>query len=131
MEKGGVNSKVIMSAKLFVGNLSFNATENQLQDMFAAHGNVIEVDVIMDKFTGRPRGFAFVTMENKEGADAAIQQGGRRDRGPPARYRTGRFQPNRRQRSRPQLQVRLLASKRPRTQESRRRSSGLRVVLTR
>ncbi|HEY6225592.1 MAG TPA: RNA-binding protein [Verrucomicrobiae bacterium] len=62
-----------MSTKLFVGNLSFNATENQLQDMFAAHGNVLEVDMIMDKFTGRPRGFAFVTMENKEGADAAIQ----------------------------------------------------------
>ena len=62
-----------MSAKLFVGNLSFNATENQLQDMFGAHGNVIEVDLIMDKMTGRPRGFAFVTMENKEGADAAIQ----------------------------------------------------------
>src|SRR5438045_9595439 len=69
----GVNSKVIMSAKLFVGNLSFNATENQLQDMFAAHGNVIEVDLIMDKFSGRPRGFAFVTMENKEGAEAAVQ----------------------------------------------------------
>src|SRR5215470_17354330 len=62
-----------MSTKLFVGNLSFNTTENQLQDMFAAHGNVIEVDLIMDRFSGRPRGFAFVTMENKEGADAAIQ----------------------------------------------------------
>src|SRR5438105_2205188 len=62
-----------MSAKLFVGNLSFNATENQLQDMFAAHGTVVEVDLIMDKFSGRPRGFGFVTMENKEGADAAVQ----------------------------------------------------------
>ena len=62
-----------MSTKLFVGNLSFNATENQLQDMFAAHGNVIEVDLIMDKFSGRPRGFAFVTMETKEAADAAVQ----------------------------------------------------------
>ena len=62
-----------MSTKLFVGNLSFNATENQLQDMFAAHGNVIEVDLIMDKFTGRPRGFAFVSMETKEAADAATQ----------------------------------------------------------
>ena len=62
-----------MSTKLFVGNLSFNATENQLQDMFAAHGNVIEVDLIMDKFSGRPRGFAFITMENKEGAEAAVQ----------------------------------------------------------
>src|SRR6266705_2167742 len=62
-----------MSTKLFVGNLSFNSTENQLQDMFAAHGTVLEVDLIMDKFSGRPRGFAFVTMENKEGADAATQ----------------------------------------------------------
>jgi cold-inducible RNA-binding protein len=62
-----------MSTKLFVGNLSFNATENQLQDMFGAHGTVIDVDVIMDKFSGRPRGFAFVTMETKEGADAAVQ----------------------------------------------------------
>ena len=65
------NKLVIMSTKLFVGNLSFKATENQLQDMFAPHGTVLEVDLIMDKFTGRPRGFAFVTMETKEGADAA------------------------------------------------------------
>src|SRR5215470_12104948 len=62
-----------MSTKLFVGNLSFNTTENQLQDLFAAHGNVIEVELIMDKFSGRPRGFGFVTMETKEGADAAVQ----------------------------------------------------------
>jgi RNA recognition motif-containing protein len=62
-----------MSTKLFVGNLSFNATENQLQDLFAAHGTVNEVDVIMDKFSGRPRGFAFVTMDTKEAADAAVQ----------------------------------------------------------
>src|SRR5215471_3107725 len=60
-----------MSTKLFVGNLSYNTTENQLQDLFAAHGNVIEVDIIMDKFSGRPRGFGFVTMETKEAADAA------------------------------------------------------------
>jgi len=62
-----------MNTKLFVGNLSFNTTENQLQDLFAAHGNVIEVDLIMDKFSGRPRGFGFVTMETKEAAEAAIQ----------------------------------------------------------
>src|SRR3954447_22019046 len=62
-----------MSTKLFVGNLSFNATENQLQDLFAAYGPVTEVDMIMDKFSGKPRGFAFVTMETKEGAEAAIQ----------------------------------------------------------
>ena len=62
-----------MNTKLFVGNLSFNTTENDLQDLFAAHGPVTSVDLIMDKFTGKSRGFAFVTMETKEGAQAAIQ----------------------------------------------------------
>lgn len=62
-----------MSAKLFVGNLSFNTTENDLQDLFAPHGNVISVELILDRATGRSRGFAFVTMETKEAADAAIQ----------------------------------------------------------
>src|SRR5215831_5692050 len=62
-----------MSTKLFVGNLSFNTTQEQLQDIFAAYGNVLEVDIIMDKFSGRPRGFGFVTMETKEGANAAVQ----------------------------------------------------------
>ena len=62
-----------MSTKLFVGNLSFNATQNQLQDLFGAHGTVLEVDLVRDKFSGRPRGFGFVTMESKEGAEAAIK----------------------------------------------------------
>ena len=62
-----------MSTKLFVGNLSFNATDQQLRDLFGAHGTVQEVDVIKDKFSGRPRGFGFVTMETKEAADAAIK----------------------------------------------------------
>jgi RNA recognition motif-containing protein len=61
-----------MSTKLFVGNLSFKTTENDLQDAFAAHGNVTEVNIMVDKFTQRPRGFAFVTMETKEAADAAV-----------------------------------------------------------
>ncbi len=62
-----------MSTKLFVGNLSFNATQEQIQGLFAAHGTVVEVDVIKDKFTSRPRGFGFVTMETQEAADAAVQ----------------------------------------------------------
>jgi len=62
-----------MSTKLFVGNLSYSTTESQLQDMFAAHGAVTAVDLIMDKFSGRSRGFAFVTMETKEAADIAVQ----------------------------------------------------------
>jgi len=68
-----VESKVIMSTRLYIGNLSYNTTENQLQDLFAQHGPVTSVDLIMDKFSGRPRGFGFVTMETKEGAEAAIQ----------------------------------------------------------
>src|SRR5438876_11156828 len=61
-----------MNTKLYVGNLSFNTTENDLQDAFAPHGTVTGVDLIMDKMSGRSRGFAFVTMETKEGAQAAI-----------------------------------------------------------
>jgi cold-inducible RNA-binding protein len=62
-----------MSTKLFVGNLSFNATQEQLQGLFGAHGTVLEVDVIKDKFTNRPRGFGFVSMETQEAAEAAIK----------------------------------------------------------
>ncbi len=62
-----------MSTKLFVGNLSFNLTENDLQDAFAAFGTVTEVNLMMDRATNRPRGFAFVSMSSKEEADKAIQ----------------------------------------------------------
>ena len=61
-----------MSEKLFVGNLSFNTTENDLQDAFAAHGTVVEANLMMDRATGRPRGFAFVTMGSAEEAQKAI-----------------------------------------------------------
>ena len=61
-----------MSNKLFVGNLSFNTTENDLQDAFAAHGSVIESNLMMDRLSGRPRGFAFVTMSTPQEAQTAI-----------------------------------------------------------
>ena len=61
-----------MSNKLFVGNLSFNTTENDLQDAFAAHGTVTEANLMTDRSTGRPRGFAFVTMSSPEEAQKAI-----------------------------------------------------------
>ena len=61
-----------MNTKLYVGNLSFDVTENDLQDVFAEHGPVQEVNLIMDKVSQRPRGFAFVTMQTPEGAQAAI-----------------------------------------------------------
>src|SRR3569832_2472410 len=61
-----------MSTILFVGNLSFNTTENDLQDTFAAHGTVLETNLMMDRTTGRPRGFGFVTMGTSEEAQKAI-----------------------------------------------------------
>ena len=61
-----------MSNKLFVGNLSFNTTENDLQDAFAAHGTVTETNLLMDRETGRPRGFGFITMGTPEEAQKAI-----------------------------------------------------------
>jgi cold-inducible RNA-binding protein len=61
-----------MNTKLFVGNLSFNTTENDLQDAFAAHGTVTEANLMMDRTTGRPRGFAFITMSSPEEAQNAI-----------------------------------------------------------
>jgi RNA recognition motif-containing protein len=60
-----------MSNKLFVGNLSYNVTENDLQDLFAAHGTVTDVNLMLDRMSGRSRGFAFVTMASKEEAEAA------------------------------------------------------------
>ena len=61
-----------MNNKLFVGNLSFNVTENDLQDAFAAHGTVTEANLMMDKMSGRSRGFAFITMGTEEEAQKAI-----------------------------------------------------------
>ena len=61
-----------MSNKLFVGNLSFNTTENDLQDAFAAFGTVTETNLMMDRATGRPRGFGFITMGSAEEAQKAI-----------------------------------------------------------
>ena len=61
-----------MNTKLFVGNLSFDTTENDLQDAFAAHGTVTEANLMMDRSTGRPRGFGFITMGSPEEAQKAI-----------------------------------------------------------
>jgi len=61
-----------MSTKLFVGNLSFKTTENDLHEAFAAHGTVVEANLMMDRMTGRSRGFAFVTMSTPEEAEKAI-----------------------------------------------------------
>ena len=62
-----------MAKKLYVGNLPFSATEAELRELFEQHGSVQSVNVITDRETGRARGFAFVEMEDANGADAAMR----------------------------------------------------------
>ena len=61
-----------MAKKLFVGNLTFNSTENDLQDYFSQAGPVLSVNIMQDRATGRSRGFAFVEMASAEDAAKAI-----------------------------------------------------------
>ena len=62
-----------MEAKLYVGNLSYDTTEDGLRTAFTQAGTVVAVDMIKDRYTGQMKGFAFVTMNNAEEAQAAIQ----------------------------------------------------------
>ena len=63
-----------MSSKIYVGGLPYSATEQQLNDLFAAHGTVESARVVTDKFTGQSRGFGFVEMSTDEEAKTAIQK---------------------------------------------------------
>ncbi len=71
IEASTLFAEVRVSKKLYVGNLSFSATEDQLKDYFGQFGEVISVKIITDRATGRSRGFCFVEMEN---ADAAMNE---------------------------------------------------------
>lgn len=72
-----------MGTRIYVGNLPFTTSEEELRQLFGQYGNVSGVDLITDRETGRPRGFGFVEMEDDEAADTAIgdlhqmQMGGR------------------------------------------------------
>lgn len=61
-------------AKLFVGNLDFTVTADDLKALFASVGTVVDAAVIMDKMTGRSRGFGFVTMSSADEAKAAVEK---------------------------------------------------------
>jgi len=61
-----------MSKKIYVGNLSYDTTEEKLSNLFAQHGEIVSVKAITDKFTGKSKGFAFVEMVNDNEAKAAI-----------------------------------------------------------
>ena len=60
-------------SKIYVGNCSFDVTEQQLRDIFSTYGEVNTISVITDRDTGRPRGFAFIEMDNQAEAQAAIK----------------------------------------------------------
>jgi cold-inducible RNA-binding protein len=62
-----------MSVKLYVGNLTFNTTEQDIQEQFSRYGQVSSAIIITDRDTGRSRGFAFVEMDSKESAQTAIE----------------------------------------------------------
>ena len=62
-----------MGTKIYVGGLPYSATDTQLSELFAAHGTVESAQVIIDKFTGRSRGFAFVEMSTEGEAETAIE----------------------------------------------------------
>jgi RNA recognition motif-containing protein len=62
-----------MGTRLFVGNLSYNTTEGDLKSLFEQQGSVKDCHVVLDKFTGKPRGFAFVEMSSQEEADKAVE----------------------------------------------------------
>lgn len=66
--------KFTMNSKLYVGNLSFNTTEDQLRDVFGAFGTLTDVFVATDRMTGRPRGFAFVTFSTAEESKLATEK---------------------------------------------------------
>ncbi len=61
-----------MGKNIYVGNMSYSTTQDRLQELFEAYGEVASVNVVTDRETGRPRGFAFVEMATDEGASAAI-----------------------------------------------------------
>jgi len=63
----------LSNSKIYVGNLPFSSTEDELRDVFGQHGDVESVAVITDRDTGRPRGFAFVEMADADSAATAIK----------------------------------------------------------
>lgn len=69
----GEVQRIMSSSKLYVGNLPFRVTEEELRDLFGAHGEVVNATIVMDRDTGRPRGFGFIEMSNDDEAQAVIQ----------------------------------------------------------
>lgn len=71
LDKYTIKREVIM-VKLYVGNLSYDVTEDELKDLFSSKGEVVSVKIISDHHSNRSKGFGFVEMSTKEGSDAVI-----------------------------------------------------------
>lgn len=85
-----------MPKKLYVGNMSYSTSEDELREAFEAAGEVVSVAVITDRETGRPRGFGFVEMATDEGAEAAIEAMDGKDLGGrPLKVNVARERPSR------------------------------------
>ena len=63
--------------KLYVGNLPYTVDESQLRDLFSAYGEIEDLALIMDRETGRPKGFAFITFSTQQAAEKALEQNGK------------------------------------------------------
>jgi len=81
MYEEGRDGENQLSKKLYVGNLPFSATEADIRELFEAHGSIESINVITDRETGRPRGFAFVEMSDGESATKAMEALDGRDLG--------------------------------------------------
>src|SRR5215468_9923217 len=85
-----------MGNRLYVGNLNFNTNADTIREIFSGIGEVTDVHVVMDRDTGRPRGFAFVTMSSDAEAQKAIQEvNGKNVDGRPLRVNEAEERPNR------------------------------------
>ena len=82
-----------MSKKLYVGNFPYSTTEEDLRNIFAAHGEVHSINIIMDRQSGRSKGFGFIEMENTEAAMAELD--GKDLGGRPLRVNEAREKPSR------------------------------------
>lgn len=63
--------------KLYIGNFPYSVTESQLRDIFSAYGEIQDLAMIMDRETGRPKGFAFITFATQQSAEKALEQNGK------------------------------------------------------
>ncbi|MYE07916.1 MAG: RNA-binding protein [Oligoflexia bacterium] len=89
-----------MMSKLYVGNLSYNVTENELNDLFSSKGEVVSVKIISDHQSGRSKGFGFVEMSSKEESEAVISAFNGHDlKGRPIRVNESIDKPRRKDRS--------------------------------